>query len=96
MLLFSFALAHRSGAQAAKLLGSVTDENGVPVGGVEISLRPPGGKEMVADSDDAGHFEEPAEAAGTYLVSLNKPGYFPVTFHGTDSPGRSEVGPPSE
>lgn len=84
LIVFSFTVAPSSAAQAVKLRGSVTDENGVPVGGVEVSLKPPGGREAVTHSDDAGHFEESAQTPGGYLMSLSKPGYFRVTDQPVD------------
>jgi len=61
---------------AVQLRGSVADENGLPVAGVEVFLRAPDGHTQTAYTDEAGHFELRSLSAGDYRVSLSKPGFF--------------------
>jgi len=75
MLLVAVAKA----TAAVQLQGSVADENGVPVSGAQITVKPEGGSAQYAYSDDTGHFEVVVPAPGKYLVSLSKPDYFRLT-----------------
>jgi hypothetical protein len=77
MLLLMLAAAKATAA--VQLSGSVVDENGVPVSGVQITVKSPSGSAQQAYSDDAGHFEVLVPAPGEYLVSLSKPDYFRLT-----------------
>jgi hypothetical protein len=64
---------------AVQLSGSIVDENGVPVSGVQIRVKSQSGSAQQAYSDDAGHFEVLVSTPGEYLVSLSKPDYFRLT-----------------
>ena len=64
---------------AVQLKGSVVDENGVPVSGVQVTVKSGSGSAQEAYSDDTGHFEVVAPTPGEYLVSLSKPDYFRLT-----------------
>jgi len=61
---------------AVELRGTVVDENGVPVNGVQIAVKSKTGTIQYAYSDDTGHFDVTLPAEGEYLVSLSKPDYF--------------------
>ncbi len=77
ILMSLFAAA---GATAAvQLRGVVVDENGVPVNGVQVTIKSKSGITQYAYSDDTGHFEVSLAAPGEYLVSLSKPDYFRLT-----------------
>jgi len=66
-----------AGATAAvQLRGVVVDENGVPVNGVQVTIKSKTGITQYAFSDDTGHFEASLAAPGECLVSLSKPDYF--------------------
>jgi len=69
-------LAAAQATAAVQLRGTVVDENGVPVNGVEVTVKSRTGSVQYAYSDDAGHFEVVVPAPGEYLVSLSKPDYF--------------------
>ena len=74
ILMSLFAAA---GATAAvQLRGVVVDENGVPVNGVQVTIKSKTGITQYAFSDDTGHFEASLAAPGECLVSLSKPDYF--------------------
>ena len=74
ILMSLFAAA---GATAAvQLRGVVVDENGVPVNGVQVTIKSKTGITQYAYSDDTGHFEASLAAPGECLVSLSKPDYF--------------------
>jgi hypothetical protein len=73
------ALVAAKATAAVQLKGSINDENGVPVSGVTIVVKSPGGSAQHAYSDDAGHFEVLVPTPGEYLVSLSKPDYFLLT-----------------
>ena len=73
------ALMAAKATAAVQLKGSITDENGVPVSGVEIVVKSPDGSAQHAYSDDTGHFEVLVPTPGEYLVSLSKPDYFLLT-----------------
>src|SRR5712691_6079375 len=68
--------AARAALPAAQLLGSVVDENGVAVAGVEVVVRAPNGQTQATYTDVAGRFALRALSVGDYRVSLNKPGFF--------------------
>jgi hypothetical protein len=72
-------LAAAKATAAVQLSGSVVDENGVPVSGVQITLKSPTGGAQQAYSNDTGHFEVVVPTPGEYLVSLSKPDYFRLT-----------------
>jgi len=63
---------------AVQLRGTVVDENGVPVNGVQIAVKSQTGTILYTYSDDTGHFQVLLPAPGQYLVSLSKPDYFRV------------------
>ncbi len=73
------ALGAARASAAVQLKGSISDENGVPVSGVQAIVKSPGGSAQHAYSDDAGHFEVLVPTPGEYLVSLSKPDYFLLT-----------------
>jgi hypothetical protein len=73
------ALAAARATAAVQVKGSITDENGVPVNGVTIEVKSPGGSAQYAYSDNTGHFEVLVPTPGEYLVSLSKPDYFRLT-----------------
>jgi hypothetical protein len=73
------ALAAAKATAAVQLSGTVVDENGVPVSGVQITVKSPTGSAQQAYSDDTGHFVVLVPAPGEYLVSLSKPDYFRLT-----------------
>jgi hypothetical protein len=72
-------LAAAKATAAVQLSGSIVDENGVPVSGVQITVKSQSGSAQRAYSDDAGHFEALLPTPGEYLVSLSKPDYFRLT-----------------
>jgi hypothetical protein len=72
-------LAAAKATATVQLSGSIVDENGVPVSGVQITVKARGGSPQNAYSDDTGHFEVLVPAPGDYLVSLSKPDYFRLT-----------------
>ena len=72
-------LAAAKATAAVQLSGSVVDENGVPVSGVQITVKSPTGSAQQAYSNDTGHFEVVVPTPGEYLVSLSKPDYFRLT-----------------
>jgi hypothetical protein len=72
-------LAAANAPAAVQLSGSVVDENGVPVSGVQITVKSATGSTQQAYSDDTGHFEVVVPTPGDYLVSLTKPDYFRLT-----------------
>jgi len=79
LAILMLALAAAKATAAVQLKGSITDENGVPVSGVEIVVKSPGGSAQHAYSDDTGHFEVLVPTPGEYLVNLSKPDYFRLT-----------------
>src|SRR5271157_5438390 len=79
LAILMLALAAAKAPAAVQVKGSITDENGVPVSGVKIEVKPPGGSAQYAYSDDTGHFEVLVPTPGEYLVSLSKPDYFLLT-----------------
>jgi hypothetical protein len=60
------------------LHGSVIDENGKPVEGVEAKIQQPSGVISAASTDVAGSFKCSFESAGEYRLSLNKAGFFRI------------------
>ena len=66
-----FVIAAAKASAAVQLRGTVVDENGVPVSGVEVAVKSRGGATQYTYSDDTGHFEVVVPAAGEYLVSLS-------------------------
>jgi hypothetical protein len=77
-ILMSLFAAARATA-AVQLRGAVVDENGVPVNGVQVTIKSKSGITQYAYSNDTGHFEVSLAAPGEYLVSLSKPDYFRLT-----------------
>jgi hypothetical protein len=61
------------------LQGSVVDEAGVPVSGLEVDIRSDAGLVQSARTDLAGRFETVLPSAGEYHLSLNKTGFFRLT-----------------
>src|SRR5208337_213121 len=79
LAILMLALVAAKATAAVQLKGSINDENGVPVSGVTIVVKSPGGSAQYAYSDDTGHFEVLVPTPGEYLVSLSKPDYFLLT-----------------
>ena len=79
LAILMLALAAAKATAAVQVKGSISDENGVPVSGVEIVVKSPGGSAQYAYSDDTGHFEVLVPTPGEYFVSLSKPDYFRLT-----------------
>jgi len=79
--LLAVAAAARGAPSAARLRGSVVDENGLPVAGVEIVVRGPGGQTRTTYTDEAGRFELDSLGAGENRVSLSKAGFFRISDH---------------
>lgn len=77
-ILFTVALAPPLAAQVVRLRGTVTDENGVPVEAVKISITAAGAAATIAYSNQAGRFQVSVKAPGEYAVTLTKPGYFRI------------------
>jgi hypothetical protein len=73
------ALAAAKATAGVQLSGSIVDEDGVPVSGVQITVKPQTGSAQQAYSDNTGHFEVLVPTPGEYLVSLSKPDYFRLT-----------------
>ena len=70
-------------AAEISLTGRVVDEDGAPVGGTRISLRPAGEPDTTAQTiqtvaNPIGAFSVRLPAAGSYLVSAEREGYFPL------------------
>jgi hypothetical protein len=61
---------------AVQLRGTILDENGVPVGGVQVTVTSPSGSPYQVYSDAAGHFQVSLPEPGDCRVSLSKPDYF--------------------
>jgi hypothetical protein len=79
LILFFSALLSLAAQGVLRLQGSVVDEDGKPVAGLEISIRHPGQEAFLTHTDAAGLFEYAADTAGEYRLSLNKAGFFRVT-----------------
>ncbi len=77
-ILFMLLMTARATA-ATKLSGTVFDENGVPVSGVQVTVKSASGVAQQAYTNDTGHFEVTVPAPGDYMVSLSKPDYFRLT-----------------
>jgi hypothetical protein len=85
MLVFVAAKA----SATVQLRGTVVDENGVPVSGVQITVKSQSGNILYAYSDETGHFHVTLPAPGEYLVSLSKPDYFRLTDQAVPLPEES-------
>jgi hypothetical protein len=72
-------LAAAKASAGVQLSGTIVDENGVPVSGVQITVKSGSGSTQYAYSDDTGRFEVLVPTPGEYLVSLSKPDYFRLT-----------------
>jgi hypothetical protein len=73
------ALPALRAAETVLLHGSVVDEAGVPVSGLEVDIESPSGLVQSVLTDMAGRFEVVLDSAGEYRFSLNKTGFFRVT-----------------
>ncbi len=76
-------------AAEAILQGRVEDEDSAPVGGAAISVRGAGAilsgaQPLQAETDPTGAFEVTVPEAGSYLVTVSKTGYFPLTDRPAD------------
>jgi hypothetical protein len=76
LLIFLCPSSAKGATQSTQLHGSVVDEDGKPVGALEVSIQSQSGKSQSKHTDIAGAFEFSVEAAGEYQISLNKSGYF--------------------
>ncbi len=56
--------------------GQVVDENGMPVGGVQVKLEQAGGQIFFSTTDDAGYFSFLNLTPGEYKARIEKVGYF--------------------
>ncbi len=79
LLIVVFAALSYGSSVGANLRGSVVDENGKFVAGVEVRIQPPYGPAKTVYTDAAGAFEFSFDAAGEYRASLNKAGFFRTT-----------------
>jgi len=66
-------------ADSAGCAGVVVDENGVPLGGVQLKLEHSSGKTYGAETDGAGRFTLRDLSAGDYKVEVRKQGFFLLT-----------------
>jgi Carboxypeptidase regulatory-like domain len=66
-------------ADLANCSGLVLDEDGVPVGAVQIMLKNPGGKIYRTETDEAGRFILKNLPAGDYKMEVRKQGFFVIT-----------------
>lgn len=65
-----------------RLLGRVTNENGAPLGGVEVMIRSsPEASGTPVFADPSGRFELKLPAAGDYWVDIERNGHFPLRRH---------------
>src|SRR5216684_1048527 len=70
------ASAGMQAADSAGCAGVVVDENGVPLGGVQLKLEHSSGKTYGAETDGAGRFTLRDLSAGDYKVEVRKQGFF--------------------
>ncbi len=80
LILLALTTATRA-APPAQVRGSVVDENGVPVAGVEVSVRAAPGETRIAYTDPAGRFEFPFLTPGVAHLTLGKAGFFRLADH---------------
>ncbi len=79
-------------ADAARLRGSVVDEDGKPVANIEVTIHTPDNQSRTMHTDAAGIFEFSADRDGEYRVSLNKIGFFRVSRQPfVLKPGHNEI-----
>jgi hypothetical protein len=76
MLLTMFSALPASVPESVTLRGSVVDEDGKPVAGLEVQIRRSEEPARIAQTDTAGRFEFALRVPGEYRVSLNKTGFF--------------------
>jgi hypothetical protein len=74
--LLILASARIQAADSAELTGVVLDENGAPVGAVQIKFEPGSGKTYQAETDGRGRFLLADLPAGDYKVEVRKQGFF--------------------
>lgn len=75
-----------------ELRGTVLDENGVPVPGVEVSLHDATSQPRIAHTDEAGRFEFAVAAPGEVQLNLTKPGFFALSgYNLTLHDGSNEI-----
>lgn len=67
-----------AGTDFAQVRGTVVDENGVPVAGVEIVLREADSSPHTTHSSEAGRFAFSRLHPGEALLALSKPGFFAI------------------
>jgi hypothetical protein len=67
-----------SASEPVQLRGNILDENGAPVSGMEVFIRPPDESIQTLHTDMSGAFNYSGTKAGEYLISLNKTGFFRI------------------
>jgi hypothetical protein len=67
-----------SAPDAARLRGSVVDEDGKPVANIEVIIQAPEMPTLTTHTDAAGLFEFSSARVGEFRLSLNKVGFFRV------------------
>src|SRR5258708_12889378 len=86
------ASAGMQAADSAGCAGVVVDENGVPLGGVQLKLEHSSGKTYGAETDGAGRFTLRDLSAGDYKVEVRNQGFFLLTDRAlTPPPGPHTV-----
>jgi hypothetical protein len=79
-------------AELADCSGLILDENGVPVGAVQIKLEDAAGQIHRAESDGAGRFSLKNLPAGNYKLEVRKEGYFVIANRALEfQTGRNEL-----
>ncbi|MBI4464697.1 MAG: carboxypeptidase regulatory-like domain-containing protein, partial [Acidobacteria bacterium] len=76
IVLGAMTTAGKAQPPAVELAGKVTDENALPVAGVQVVLRSPDGNSQIVYSDEAGLFAVQFPSPGDFLVDLTKAGFF--------------------
>jgi len=76
---------------APSIRGQVNDEDGKPVGGVDVRVSPATGATLAAHTDPTGRFEIDGVPAGQATIDLTKPGFFQIASQPLDiSQGETE------
>lgn len=92
----AIAIAGSAAAQAGRVAGTVTDENGRPIRGATVKAESTAGTPTVftTTTDDRGRFSVPGLQKGTWRFTASAPGYEPSQGRGEVSAQRSN--PPIE
>jgi hypothetical protein len=90
ILLLAIMYTHAQ-AFAADLRGRVYDENGLPVGSVELVLRDAADKAFTSYTDEAGRFEFQLLNSGDAHLTLNRNGFFRSTYLLNIQEGQNEA-----